>query len=369
MAHVGRTWSDAAQQIETSAPLRLASNVPAALNAWIAGRDYPALFTEAFGTPQVTPVRIAMAIATYERTLISNQAPLDSFLAGNLNALTPQEQQGRAIFNGVGRCNLCHAGPRLSNDTFRYIGVRPQNDDLGRFEVTGQLPDRGRMKVPSLRNVELRAPYFHNGEMASLADVVDFYNRGGDFFAPNKDPNIVPLGLNAQQRAALVAFLGRPLTDPRVASESAPFDRPTLYSESNHVPLHYGGATAGSGGFSPELFAFDPPVLGNPAMSFGFDFANSARPAGLILSPVSLPLGQPFQGATLHVGFGPGSTLHRIASSNGNGPGDGWGSFSLSLPSDPAWLGVPFYAQWLVLDPTGAGHRLSATDAVEMAYF
>src|SRR4029079_11777880 len=114
--------------------------------------------------------------------------------------------------------------PRFTNDTFQYIGVRPQADDLGRFNVTNNPGDRGRMKVPSLRNVELRAPYFHNGEMATLEEVVDFYDRGGDFDAPNKNPAIAPIGLSSTQKAALVAFLRRPLTDPRITAGTAPFD-------------------------------------------------------------------------------------------------------------------------------------------------
>ena len=71
---------------------------------------------------------------------------------------------------GVGNCVACHAGNLFTNQAFRYIGVRPQDEDLGRFLFTGQIGDRGRMKVPSLRNVELRAPYFHNGEMATLEE-------------------------------------------------------------------------------------------------------------------------------------------------------------------------------------------------------
>ncbi len=72
----------------------------------------------------------------------------------------------------------------------------------------------------------------HNGEIATLSDVVDFYDRGGDFDAPNKNPLIVPFNLSPQEKAALLAFMTRPLTDPRAAAESAPFDRPRLYTES-----------------------------------------------------------------------------------------------------------------------------------------
>ncbi|MDZ4773799.1 MAG: cytochrome c peroxidase, partial [Planctomycetota bacterium] len=237
MGHATQDWNSITARMATATPLRLSPQVPTQLSTWIAGRNYPALFQEAFGTPDITAARIALSLATYERALFSNQAPVDQFVPGQPPPLTQQELNGQQIFGTIGRCTVCHVGPRFTNDTFQYIGVRPQIEDLGRFAVTGQNADRGRMKVPSLRNVELRAPYFHNGAMATLADVVDFYDRGGDFDAPNKNPAIAPIGLSAQQKADLVAFLRRPVTDPRIAAGLAPFDRPLLYSESTRVPL------------------------------------------------------------------------------------------------------------------------------------
>ena len=108
--------------------------------------------------------------------------------------------------------------------------MRPPAEDLGRQIVTDNPGDRGRFKVPSLRNVGLRAPYFHNGGKATLTDVVNFYNVGGEFF-DNQDPAINPLGLSPQQIAQIVDFLQNGLTDPRVAQGLPPFDRPTLHSE------------------------------------------------------------------------------------------------------------------------------------------
>lgn len=96
MGHVGRNWNDVAARVAVSAPLVLAPYVPPTLAAWINGRTYPQLFAEAFGSPAVTPARIAMAIATYERTLFSGQTPFDSALAGTA-VLTPQENAGRAL--------------------------------------------------------------------------------------------------------------------------------------------------------------------------------------------------------------------------------------------------------------------------------
>jgi cytochrome c peroxidase len=364
MGHIGRDWNDAAAKIAAATPLRVSPSVPAALANWIAGRDYPALFQEAFGTPDVTPSRIAMAIATYERALFTNQAPIDQAPP----QLTPQEQQGQQIFNGVGRCNVCHGGPRFTNDSFRYTGVRPQNDDLGRFVVTGDPIDRGRMKVPTLRNVELRAPFFRNGEMVTLEDVVDFYDRGGDFNAPNKDPNIHPLGLNATQKAALAAFMRRPLTDPRVTQGAPPFDRPVLYSESSRVPSHYGAASTGTGGFAPQMIADEPLVVGNPRFTLAVDRGNAGTHAILVISPDADLQGTPFQGANFYVTMGPGTTLVRIGALSGAGAGQGFGSATIAIPADPSLVGRSFHAQWFALDST-PGRRLSASEAVYAVYF
>lgn len=368
MSHVGADWNDVAAKIAASTPLRLAPTVPAQLSTWIAGRSYPELFQEAFGSPDVTAARVAMAIATYERVLVSNQAPFDQLLAGNPQALTPQENAGFQVFNGQGRCNICHAGPRLTNDSFRYIGVRPQNDDLGRFVVTGNNADRGRMKVPSLRNVELRAPYFHTGRFGTLEDVVAFYNRGGDFNAPNKDPNILPLGLSPQQQANLVAFLRRPLTDPRVANQQAPFDRPALNQSSTRVPQTFGIGTAGTGGFVPHIVAVEPPYVGNPRFTVAIDGGFAGRRAILAFSETSVPGGVLFNGMRTYLDFSGPLLVRRLGPLAGDGPGTGFGSGTIAIPNDPNLVGRTFYAQTYVFDVT-PGVRFSATEAVALTRF
>jgi len=368
MAHVGRDWNQVAAKIAASQPLRLAPQIPAALSTWIAGRPYGDLFLEAFGSTAVTPVRIGEAIATYERTLYSNQAPILPLTVGAPPpVLTTLEAQGQAIFTGPGRCVVCHAGPRFTNDSFRYIGVRPPNEDLGRFVVTNTAGDQARMKVPSLLNVELRAPYFHNGEMATLDDVVAFYNRGGDFNAPNKDPAIAPIGLSLQQQSALVAFLKRPLTDVRVALESAPFDHPTLFSASTRVAQHFGSGTLGAGTFVPRMIADQPAAVGNTQFTIALDGANAGRHAFLLFSPTGSTQPTPFQGANLYLST-TGFTFVRIGATQGSGPGQGFGSATISIPNNPALVGQTFFAQWLVLDQT-AGGRFSASEPISATYF
>src|SRR6266581_5573635 len=156
MAHTGRDWNDVAVRVANSKPLALTPFIPNGLRDWIGGRSYPELFEEAFGTPEVTSVRIALAIATFERTLYSDRTPFDQSVA-QIAPLTAAETRGQGVFN-QSRCNVCHAGSLFSDNQFHNIGVRPQNEDTGRFQVTGNVNNIGEFRTPSLRNVGLRGP-------------------------------------------------------------------------------------------------------------------------------------------------------------------------------------------------------------------
>jgi cytochrome c peroxidase len=360
MAHAGRDWNQVAAQVAGSVPLRLSPAVPAALANWIAGRGYPQLFQDVFGSPGVTPVRIAEAIASYERTLWTGQAPIDAFFGGQAGALTQQELAGQAVFTGPGLCVVCHGGNLFTNHSFRYTGVRPPPEDEGRFLVTGAQIDHGRMKVPSLRNVELRAPYFHNGSMATLEEVIEFYDRGGDFHAPNLDPAIHPLGLSAQQKANLAAFLRRPLTDTRVVQGSGPFAHPALFSGSALALQPFGHGTPGLGGVVPLMVALEPAFVGNAHLSFALDHGRAGQVAALFVGNGSLPNGAPFFGTDLFVDLAAPHSLLRVPGLSGSGLTGGFGSTALQIAPDPLLVGVPLYAQWLVFDST-PGVRFSAT--------
>lgn len=346
MAHQGRNWQEVAARIATVRPLALSPGVPPALGQWIDGRDYPSLFAEAFGSPEVTPVRIAMAIATYERTLFSNQTPFDAELAGQ-DALTTQERTGRALFNSL-QCNVCHAGNRLTDEQFHFIGVRPATEDSGRFGVTGLPEDIGAFKTPGLRNVELRAPYMHDGSLATLEDVVDFYDRGGDFNAPHKHPLIVPLGLSPQQKADLVAFMKRPLTDPRIVAGIPPFDPVALYSASNRVPRIGVDGTTGTGGFVPQVVAIEPPLVGNPAFTVCVERATGGTTAVLILDDAPIPASSALP---KYWSLGRFSVVL-----DGSSPGQGYASVTIPIPDESTLVGKTFYGRWFVLDPGAADH-------------
>jgi cytochrome c peroxidase len=357
MGHIGRNWTDVANRITVSKPLALATNVPTPLKTWINGRTYPEIFQEVFGTNEVTPSRIALAIATYERTLYSDQAPLDLANAG-ITPLTAQEQNGRNLFVQVS-CAVCHGGELLTNNSFRYIGVRPQNEDTGRFQVTGNNGDLGRFRVPTLRNVELSGTYFHNGKFTTLDQVVAFYNRGGDFNAPNKDPNVIPRGLSAQQQADIVAFLKRPLTDPRVAAELPPFDRPTLYSETNRIPQITGTGTTGSNGQIPQPMAIEPPLVGNTSWTVAVTNALGGANAVLVIN--STDPGTSAIPAS-------GSFTRQTTTLQGNGAGNGTGSINLQIPSDPNLIGQTFFGRWYITD-AGSSTGFSVSPAFRFTVF
>ena len=154
------------------------------------------------------------AIAAFERTQYSGEAPFDRFINGDENAIDASAKRGWALFNGKGRCNACHAGnavsPLFSDQKFHNIGIAAHKQDfaqlareavaivdtgdqkqidelalqtkfseLGRFLVTKQVNDIGAFKTPTLRNIAITAPYMHDGSLATLWDVMDHYNKGG----------------------------------------------------------------------------------------------------------------------------------------------------------------------------------------------
>lgn len=247
MAQQGRNWSDVVNKLEQVTPLLLAENIPADMvDALQGGSNYPQLFSAAFGDSEITPVRIAMAIATYERTLVPNETPWDLYIAGDNNAMTSDQIEGWELFDDT-PCANCHRPPLFSDNNFRNIGLRPANEDLGQFEVTGQNNDRGDFKTPSLRNVGLRSALMHVGWVSDVSDAMDFYNAGTNNTGHvqfTQDQSGIPdtgvdideldvFGDDPVRRGQIIEFLVNGLTDPRAASETFPFDRPTLASETD----------------------------------------------------------------------------------------------------------------------------------------
>jgi cytochrome c peroxidase len=356
MSHGGRDWTQTAARIAVSKPLALASNIPASLSNWIGGRTYPELFEEAFGTPEVTPARIAMAIATHERGLFSDRTPFDKWASGDPTALTAMEADGARLFRGF-NCSQCHDGPLFSDHLFHNIGVRPVTDDLGRAIVTGNPDNNAQFKTPVLRNVELHGPYFHNGRFETLDDVMNFYNRGGDFDAPNIDRGVIrPMGMTQMERNHIAAFMRRPMTDPRVQNELPPFDRPQLYTESAHVPQVSGTGRAGTGGIVPSPIAIEPPLMGNPSFTVAVTGGAPAANAVLVISSTDPGLGTTIPAA--------GTLIRQTVALSANGRG----SINMAIPDDPAIAGMTFYGRWYVPD-AGAANGFSVSRLVTFTVF
>ena len=171
-------------------------------------REYPNLFRTAFGG-QITTDDLGRALASYVRTILSGNAPVDRYESGEREALSQQERQGLGIFNGKGNCWVCHFGPTFTDERFHNTGIAWQDGELldqGRYRVTGKEEDRGAFKVPTLREVARTAPYMHDGSLATLEEVIEFYDRGGN---PNPylDAELRPRKLTSEEKQALITFL------------------------------------------------------------------------------------------------------------------------------------------------------------------
>jgi cytochrome c peroxidase len=169
---------------------------------------YRALFAAAFGSEEIAIDRVAKAIATFERTVLSGNSPYDRYKAGDKKALTREQVRGMKLYFNKAKCNQCHDGINFTTDAFHNIGIgMDQPDpDLGRYAVTRNPKDWGAFKTPTLREIANTPPYMHDGSLATLEEVVEFYNKGG---IPNKnlDERIRPLRLNEQEKSDLVEFL------------------------------------------------------------------------------------------------------------------------------------------------------------------
>jgi cytochrome c peroxidase len=303
MSYSGRTWAKLGHKLLQLAPLGRQRVAPddSVLGAFAnpdgrglaPAHSYPSLIQAAFhpaywespeadagGLSQMEvnfPLFWGLAIQAYESTLVSGESRFDQFQRGNTGALSNQEQQGLREFSAGGsQCLQCHQGPELSAASFTNfqrrtgnganpdlpdtlgffrLGVSPVSDDPGGagrdgfdnplFPHATAQQTQGVFKAPSLRNVELTGPYFHNGGQATLEQVLDFYSRRGDFPDDgNLGPGVAQINLGAGDRTSIVAFL-KSLTDDRVRFERAPFDHPEICVPTGHVP-------SASGTLQPE---------------------------------------------------------------------------------------------------------------------
>jgi cytochrome c peroxidase len=212
--------------------------------------EYNSLFNAAFDDG-VTLENIERALAAFQRTLITNNSPFDQYAAGNVDALTPSQRRGLALFrSGATRCFECHTAPTFATDTFRVVGV--PSDDPGRAGVVDD-GVTGAFKVPTLRNIALTAPYMHNGSLETLEAVVDFYADGGGRIHGQENVDVFVQGfeLTDQERLDLVAFLYA-LTDesnlpavPTAVPSGLPVIQPTDNPARAEVAAHNVGGDSG----------------------------------------------------------------------------------------------------------------------------
>jgi cytochrome c peroxidase len=187
-------------------------------------------------------VNVGKAIGAYERTLSCKKTRFDDWMHGDDAALTPQEQRGAVVFAGPGKCMPCHSGPFMSDQKFHNVGLQPalvqaaftDTGDRGasvglaqalasplnsqskwsdapggdgRLPATVDPAEEGAFRTPTLRCASTRPSFMHTGQMLSLEDVVDFFDRGGDRNGFPGTSELKPLGLDAGQKADLVSFL------------------------------------------------------------------------------------------------------------------------------------------------------------------
>ena len=231
-------WDGRAAALEKQAlgpiqnPLHMNQNLDLLIEKLKSFPPYVEQFQQVFGT-SVTPEALGKALAAFERTLVTRNAPFDRYMTGNWQAMSEGALRGMELFKGKARCILCHNGPNFTDNQFHNLGVpavpllsdplvqaairfdakrmtvpeyQSVTEDLGRYLVTKEEKDKGMFRTPTLRNVMQREPYMHNGVFLSLEEVIDFYDAGGGAVL-GKSPLLQPLGLTAQGKRDLLAFL------------------------------------------------------------------------------------------------------------------------------------------------------------------
>nr|WP_295928895.1 cytochrome c peroxidase [uncultured Dyadobacter sp.] len=206
---------------------------------------YPALFQTVFGNPGITGQNILKALAQFERTLISADSPYDRYLAGKYQP-TAAEMRGLFLFENApdakkglrgANCGHCHGGPKTFKELFHNNGLDSIFTDAGREKVTGQSMDKGRFRVPTLRNIMLTAPYMHDGRFQTIREVLDHYSDHvqqsetlSSFLQDiSNEANGQSLALRDTEKTDIIAFLGM-LTDSAFVTNPA-FSNPHSISK------------------------------------------------------------------------------------------------------------------------------------------
>lgn len=240
------TWADPRQQtLEAQALVPMMGERPVEMG--MGGADYelarrlrsddcyPRMFRAAFPERggEISTGTVTMALAAFERTLLSYDSPYDKFRRGDRGALSGAAQRGLAVFHSL-NCDSCHAGDNFSDRKFHHLGLYSESEaearpthDHGLKEITGTASDEGAIRTPSLRNVALTGPYMHDGSITKLGDAIAAHLQGDGV----RDPELKGLAINAAQQADLLAFLDSLsdrtfVTDPALALPRTACGRP-----------------------------------------------------------------------------------------------------------------------------------------------
>ncbi len=179
--------------------------------------NYRRWFELVFPGEGVTARNILKAIATYERTIVTDSSPFDQWVDGDETSMSEAAKRGFRVFIGKAQCARCHSGWNFTDNGFHDIGLVA--DDPGRAAVDNNQASANAFKTPSLRNITKRAPYMHNGSLADLATVIDHYASGGVRRSAGSN-RLEPLQLTAGERGDLIAFLGA--LESRTANANPP---------------------------------------------------------------------------------------------------------------------------------------------------
>ena len=197
------------------------------LFAWLnTNAGYRALFNQAYPGKPIDADSLSKAIASFERTVVSNSSPFDQWVAGKADALTPDQVKGFAVFIDPmkGSCSSCHSGPNFTDNSFHNLGLASfgkENPDLGRYTQKPVASMKGAFKTPTVREAANTAPYFHDGSAKTLEDLVELYVKGG-VVTSNLSRNMKPLALSKEEVGQLVSFMNA------LSSPAKPFELPLL---------------------------------------------------------------------------------------------------------------------------------------------
>ncbi|MBX2809890.1 MAG: hypothetical protein KTR20_14790 [Cellvibrionaceae bacterium] len=225
-------WDGRKKSLEDQAMGPMRSNaemnmdIPTLMNWLNENKTYKAAFNQAYPGEAIGEITVSKAIASFERTVISNNSPFDAWLNGDKKAMTAAQVRGFEIFvnPNKGNCEVCHSGANFTDNGFHNIGLQSfgdKNPDLGRYAQKPIRLMKGAFKTPTLRDITYTAPYFHDGSAETLEEVIDHYVKGG-VVKDNLSPNIKALTLSAQEKADLVDFL------EALSSPKKPFTLPVL---------------------------------------------------------------------------------------------------------------------------------------------